>query len=111
MNSDDLALFKQTLIANKVEIQRQEEAYKETGSTVVLDQTRVGRVSRMDAMQSQQMALESARRRKQKIQMIEGALKRIESDEYGYCFVCAETIALPRLNADPTVTRCVNCAD
>jgi len=110
MNSDDLDGLKQKLLEQKSALQLQEKEYKETGATVELDQTRVGRISRMDAMQSQQMALESARRRLQQIQKIEGALQRIDSDEYGYCFLCGEAIALPRLDADPTSTRCVDCA-
>ena len=73
MNNNDLAQLEQKLIASKAELQRQEEVYKEIGATVELDQTRVGRVSRMDAMQAQQMALESARRRQNQIQKITGA--------------------------------------
>ena len=111
MNSDDIARLKQKLLVKRSELQHQEKEYNEAGSTVELDQTRVGRVSRMDALQSQQMALESARRWQQQVQKIEGALQRIESDEYGYCFVCGEAIAMARLNTDPTSTRCVDCAE
>ena len=75
-----------------------------------LDQSRVGRLSRMDAMQAQQMALESARRRRQKISKVEGALRRIESGDYGYCFVCGEEMDAQRLAVDPTLTRCIGCA-
>ncbi|MBT7892050.1 MAG: TraR/DksA family transcriptional regulator, partial [Deltaproteobacteria bacterium] len=42
---------------------------------------------------------------------IEGALRRIEADEYGYCFVCEEEIDVRRLEFDLTSTRCVICAD
>ena len=111
MNSNDLSLLKQKLIANKTEIQRQEELYKEAGSTVELDQTRVGRVSRMDALQSQQMALESARRRQTQLQKISGALHRIENDEYGFCFVCGAEIDIRRLIIEPTSTRCLECVE
>lgn len=88
-----------------------ETEFKESGQTVELDQTRVGRISRMDAMQTQQMALEQSRRRQQQILKIDGALKRIELDEYGYCFVCGEEISMPRMQADPTSTRCVGCVE
>ena len=76
-----------------------------------LDQASVGRLSRMDAMQSQQMAQELARRRQQQLVRIEGALRRIESGDYGYCSVCDEEIDVRRLTLDPTNTRCVKCAD
>ncbi|MCL1089120.1 TraR/DksA C4-type zinc finger protein [Shewanella profunda] len=84
----------------------------ETNDTQVveLDQSRLGRLSRMDALQGQQMGLEAARRKQHQLQVIEGALLRINSDEYGECFVCGEDIDLNRLKFDPTVTRCIHCA-
>lgn len=56
------------------------------------------------------MELETARRKQHQLQVIEGALLRINSDEYGSCFVCGEDIDLNRLMFDPTVTRCINCS-
>ncbi|WP_425487759.1 TraR/DksA family transcriptional regulator [Microbulbifer rhizosphaerae] len=41
---------------------------------------------------------------------IEGALKRIESGDYGYCYACGEEISFARLSFDSTITRCVDCA-
>lgn len=76
---------------------------------VELDQSRLGRLSRMDALQGQQMELENARRKQHLLQVIEGALLRINNDEYGSCFVCGESIDLNRLMLDPTVTRCILC--
>ena len=50
---------------------------------VELDQTRVGRLSRMDALQGQAMAQETARRRDNEVARIDAALKRVDDDEYG----------------------------
>lgn len=111
MDDEALEQFRKQLISLKSELQEMEKEYAEAGKTVELDQTRVGRISRMDAMQSQQMALESARRRQHHILKIEGALRRIESGEYGYCFVCGEEIVVERLTADPTSTRCMGCVE
>ena len=111
MDDEALEQFRKQLISLKSELQEMEKEYVEAGKTVELDQTRVGRISRMDAMQSQQMALESARRRQHHILKIEGALRRIESGEYGYCFVCGEEIVVERLIADPTSTRCMGCVE
>lgn len=77
---------------------------------VELDQTRVGRLSRMDAMQAQAMSIETGRRRRQKLLQIDAALKRIEADDYGFCQACGEDIAPARLEVDPTVLLCINCA-
>ena len=111
MNDKKIEQFRQQLLSLRSALQEMDETYKETGATVELDQTRVGRLSRMDAMQAQQMALESSRRRQHQLLKIEGALSRIKSDEYGYCFVCGEEIVTQRLAADPTSTRCIACAE
>ncbi|MCH9638708.1 MAG: TraR/DksA family transcriptional regulator [Betaproteobacteria bacterium] len=110
MNNADIEQIKQKLIELRVVLKAQVESAKEMGNPVELDQARVGRLSRMDAMQSQQMALEAVRRCQEQLQKITGALQRIESDEYGCCFVCGEEIPIRRLLIDPTSTRCVHCA-
>lgn len=84
---------------------------EESTRTVELDQTKVGRLSRMDAMQGQQMAMETARRRELQLTRIHGALRRIESGEFGYCFACGEPIDPRRLRVDPTATRCIGCQE
>ncbi|MFC3227541.1 TraR/DksA family transcriptional regulator [Marinibaculum pumilum] len=77
---------------------------------VQLDQSSVGRLSRMDAMQVQAMAQAAERRRSDEVRRIEAALQRIAEDEYGWCLRCGEAIAVPRLEADPTATLCIGCA-
>jgi len=111
MNKDQTAQFKKQLLELRLELQALEESLEDAGKTVELDQARVGRLSRMDAMQGQQMALEAGRRRKQKLLGIEGALRRIESGEFGFCLECGEEINVLRLQFDPTNTRCIDCAD
>ena len=111
MDNKTTEQFRQQLLVLAIDIQAQEETFKETSQPVELDQARVGRLSRMDAMQSQQMALESSRRRQQQLVKIEGALRRINASEFGYCFVCDEEIDVRRLAVDPTSTRCVTCVE
>jgi len=111
MEDSEIEQFKATLLRLRAELQDMEETSKEAGKTVELDQASVGRLSRMDAMQAQQMAQESERRRQQQLVRIEVALRRIESGDYGYCFVCGEEIDVRRLGVDPTNTRCIKCAE
>lgn len=111
MNDEEIEQFRQQLLTLRSELQEMEAACKESGSVVELDQTRVGRLSRMDAMQAQQMALESSRRRQHQLLKIDGAMRRIESGEYGYCYVCGEEIVAKRLISDPTSTRCMECVE
>lgn len=87
-----------------------QESGDQAEQTVELDQARVGRLSRMDAMQAQAMSKETGRRRRQKLQQIEAALQRISSGDYGFCQECGEAIAVARLGADPTALFCIQCA-
>jgi len=76
---------------------------------VTLDQQSVGRVSRIDAIQQQQMALANQQQSTQLLQGIELALRRIESGDYGFCLQCEEPIAFTRLQAQPFASLCLDC--
>ena len=103
--------FRIMLLDRKAELQGLEETLAEAGKTVELDQARVGRLSRMDALAGQQMALEAARRRRQQLVKIEGALRRIDAGDFGFCLDCDEEIKLGRLQADPSNSLCIHCAE
>lgn len=107
----DLQAFEKLLLQQRNELESVSEVSDEAARPVELDQAMVGRLSRMDAMQAQSMAQESARRRKEQLTRIEGALRRIESGDYGLCFLCDEEIDPERLRFDPTTTRCTDCKD
>jgi RNA polymerase-binding transcription factor len=109
MNIVQLENYRQRLISIKKEIEQ--SLTDESDQAVELDQSRMGRLSRMDALQSQQIAIESQRRLQRRLIAVEGALKRVDSDEFGLCFICDEPISDARLNFDPTVTRCIDCVD
>ncbi len=76
---------------------------------VELDQSKVGRLSRMDALQAQAMNNAIQARRQQAAHRINSALERIESDEFGYCIKCGDEISKKRLELDPAVLNCINC--
>ena len=88
-----------------------EKTGTDAASIVELDQTRVGRLSRMDALQDQAMSQERVRRRAIQLQNITAALRRIDQDDYGYCAECGDEIAFKRLQFDPATTLCFNCAN
>jgi DnaK suppressor protein len=111
MNREELEQFRERLTAMQDEIRAISESAAQDLKPVMLDQTSVGRVSRVDAMQLQQMSHEAARRRQQLLVKIEGALRRIESGRFGLCFLCRMEIGLRRLSADPTITRCRDCVE
>ena len=111
MEQAQLESFRRALLSLKDEIEQLDSTSREAAGTVTLDQSKVGRLSRMDAMQAQQMAQETARRRQLQLQKIDGALRRMDTGEYGYCFVCGDEIDPARLEFDPACTRCTECMD
>ena len=105
-----IARLRAKLLARIEEINALEAANDAARATVELDQQAVGRLSRMDALQSQAMAQETRRRRMAELIRIDAALALMEEDEYGYCQHCGEPIAPGRIEIDPTVQRCIACA-
>ena len=102
--------LKEKLLAQRKEILNDAKKSEESRRPVQLDQTSVGRLSRMDAIQFQAMALEMDRRRQVELQHITAALKRIDEDDFGECQVCGEYIKAKRLEIDPSVAICIDCA-
>ncbi len=107
----DLKRFKKRLKDARDELLVLETLTKDGRKPVELDQTQQGRLSRMDAIQLQEMALEQNRRREFEIQRINAALKRIEDGEFGFCNNCGEDIPLKRLEVSPSTPLCVDCAE
>ena len=98
------------LLDLREELESDTAAGADSAAIVELDQTKVGRLSRMDAMQAQAMAQASGRRRQELLSRISSALQRIDDDEYGYCAECGEAINPKRLEFDPAVLLCIDCA-
>jgi len=111
LSEKDLKGFNTSLLKQKVELLEADITGGQAEEVVELDQTRVGRLSRMDALQAQAMSLETGRRRRQHLLDIEAALGRINDEEFGDCFECGELIKPARLVADPTATLCIGCAE
>jgi DnaK suppressor protein len=106
----DVSAMRARLEALQKEIESLVESSADARKTVELDQSSVGRLSRMDALQGQAMALEAQRRRQNQLIRIRAALQRISDGEYGYCASCGEPIRAARLELDPTAAACINCA-
>ena len=106
----DTEHFHRKLIALREEIKSHEAADKESRRPIELDQQRQGRLSRMDALQAQQMSQALIRRRAQTLRRIDAALDRLAEGEFGYCITCGEAIDVKRLEIDPTTPQCADCA-
>lgn len=106
----DLEYYENRLKQRLEEINAGLEQGKESSGPVELDQARVGRVSRMDAMQQQAMTQAARRLSGMEKMRIQKALDRIRSGDYGFCMNCEEDIPEKRLEIDPSVMLCVECA-
>jgi len=102
--------WKMLIEARISELKAASEASRQDRDPVELDQTRQGRLSRMDAMQGQAMAKASEVRRTQQIHRLKAALARLEQGAFGECLDCGESIAAARLRADPAAALCIDCA-
>ncbi len=106
----DFERFRALLQDKAAELEGMIEIGKDAAKPVELDQSRVGRLSRMDAMQEQALSAESQRRRKLHLTRVRSALARIDDGIYGDCVACGEPIAVKRLEHDPAATLCIDCA-
>lgn len=110
MDDLDLAHFKSLLEQRLAELDRLLDGPEARAQSVELDQSKVGRLSRMDALQQQAMsdAIRSRAQRERARLLL--ALKRWQEGEYGWCAQCGEPIAAGRLEFDPATPLCIACA-
>lgn len=101
---------KARLEAVLADLGRQDAGTEADRAPVELDQTAVGRLSRMDAMQVQAMSFAGQQRRALERRRIAAALQRIAADEFGDCVRCGEPIAPQRLALDPALPTCIACS-
>jgi DnaK suppressor protein len=108
MTAEQLQEFRDLLKATEAELRASLDDVTGAASPVSLDNA-IGRLTRQDAMQAQQMALEIRRRNQTRLQQIELAIRRMERGEYGVCVRCEEEIPLARLRVRPEAQVCVRC--
>jgi DnaK suppressor protein len=110
MTPDEIDQLRQQLEAEKAEYEETLGTSLESAKGEELDQQRVGRLSRMDALQSQSILRAANQRIAGEIQQIDLALERIKRGTYGKCHSCERAIGLARLQALPATLHCVACA-
>ena len=104
-------MIRERLLQLRAELEALAPTGAQSAAIVELDQTRVGRLSRMDALQAQAMAKAAGERREIMLRRISAALTRLDRGEYGLCQSCEEPIHPKRLEVDPTAPLCTACAE
>ncbi len=111
MDQEDLERFRKHLLERRRMLLDASEANEAATDPVELDQSRQGRLSRMDALQGQAMSIAALNRRSVELKKIERAIKLIDSGDYGFCEQCDKEIPFQRLEVNPVVSLCIYCAE
>ena len=109
-SSDDQALH-QLLLDLRAQLNLLIDDPAGATAAVELDQAMVGRLSRIDAIQHQEMAKAQQRRAKERLVQVEARLQQFASEDesFGACNDCLEPIPWARLEAIPDAEFCVPC--
>ena len=110
MLTGDQLIDLEELIAEELERVRGESESTGEEREAISPDVSIGRLSRLDSMQMQEVAKEAQRRREERVAFLEMALEKIDHGTYGTCEVCGDDIAFERLKTTPEATRCSICA-
>ena len=79
---------------------------------VELDQSAVGRLSRMDSLQNQSLAQGLRERETVSLALIQEAIRRLDAGTYGVCTDCGAEVDFGRLSVFPEAATCAPpCGD
>jgi DnaK suppressor protein len=105
--ADETADYRSALLAERARLaggkQKELEILVLPGSLAVDDQAPV--------MHDQFVVLRQHRMDRQKLKLIDAALKRLDQSGFGVCTECEESIPRRRLNIVPWAAYCVVCQD
>jgi DnaK suppressor protein len=110
LSPEQIAFYKGVLLGRQQDVVTQFAQLEEMSQPVSPDPA-IGRLTRQDAMQQQQMTLESRRRLELQQTQLKTALKRIDDGKFGLCVMCKEPIATERLKIVPESPLCVLCLE
>lgn len=109
LQAEEIEELGAALRALESELRATLEGSVEAAKPVALDQAAVGRVSRVDAIQQQQMVTAGRAKQRARLEMVRAALHRLQANEYGDCAGCGEGVGYARLKARPEAPLCVRC--
>lgn len=110
LSAEQLDELRGDLTNARVRLEEVLEISKEGTRPVDLDEP-IGRLSRMDAIQQQQMTIANRGSYERKLRQIEAAIDALDKEEFGFCRSCEEPIGYRRLKARPETPFCFACQD
>ncbi len=109
MTEEEKQNLKKAITAEIVAVKESIPALEESAKPVAPDEA-IGRLTRMEAINNQQINAAALRAAKAKLSKLERALSKIDSEDFGLCAVCEEPIPIARLMHVPESSCCVKCA-
>ena len=109
LSPEEVETLRLTLESLKIELKNQIDAGAEAAKPVELDQQAIGRLSRMDSLQTQQMAKATRQQLSLRLTQCSAALLCVGHGTYGNCRSCEEPIGIRRLSARPEAPFCLEC--
>jgi DnaK suppressor protein len=109
MTKDEKAHLKRH-IRDRIDAVKGDIAAFKAGSAPVPPDDAIGRLTRMEAINSKGINEAALRKARSTRSRLESALRAIDSDQFGRCRDCEEPIAFARLMAMPEASLCVACA-
>lgn len=109
LSSDQRSDLEAELRRQLERLQKSMKITDEALRTVELDQTAVGRLSRMDSLQNQALSAGLREREAARLAQILDALERLKDGSYGACTSCGSPIPFERLFVFPEAPECAAC--
>jgi DnaK suppressor protein len=104
-----LDLQRRLLTELEAELVRQVQE-PDSSETSVSPDNAIGRLTRMEALQAQQIGEAGKRRLKNRLFNVRKALKTIDAGTYGLCVRCGKPVPPGRLQIMPEARVCVACS-
>jgi DnaK suppressor protein len=111
LSSTQIKDLEKKLLALQQEAERSLQLDEPGAAILELDQTAIGRLTRMDAMQGQAIVQATQEQHRLQLQRIAAALQAIKEGDYGRCEECGKTIPFERLSVNPEAHCCVSCQE
>jgi DnaK suppressor protein len=109
LTENERAEIRGLLEALKSELEGRVKISEEQAEPVDLDEP-IGRLTRMDAIQMQQMALAGLSREQERYVQVRRALELVDDENFGNCLSCKQPVGIDRLRFQPEILICIRCA-
>lgn len=110
MDEDEQARYRKILEGLAADLRERLARSDESTAPVAPDRA-IGRLTRQEALQAQQVSLAVRRRAQQQLDRIEHALVLLRHGRYGICGKCGKAIDRDRLAVAPDTFLCVPCIE